>query len=911
VIRFLEEDGGMSVPRPALDSLFRPRSVAVFGASATPGSVGNILMRNLLENPFGGVVFPVNPKRRSVQGVHCYPDLAAVPEKVELAVIATPAATVPNLVRDCAERGVSAAIIISAGFAELGAEGRKLEDEIRGIARGKMRIVGPNCLGILHPPSNLNASFAASMAVPGQVALLSQSGAICTAVLDWARQAHVGFSSFVSVGSMLDVDFADLIDHFADDPATRSIVLYMESVGDVRKFLSAARGVSRTKPVIVVKAGRHEAGARAAASHTGALAGADAVFDAAFRRAGVLRVETIPDLFHMSEILAMQPPPCGPGLAVITNAGGPGVMAVDALMLSGGRLAPLGPETLEVLNAALPPFWSHANPIDLLGDATPDRYRLAVEACGRDANVQGILILMTPQAMTDPTGTARQLRPFAHLSNKPVLACWMGGTAVREGIELLNTAGIPTFDAPESAIRAFLHMVQYRRNQELLYETPEALPEDITPDARRVQQVFGHVRSTGRTLLTEVEAKDVLAAYGVPVVPTVACRTAEEAVAAAGRIGYPVVVKLLSSTLTHKSDVGGVRLDLADEQAVHAAYAAIENNVNRLGKAGAFEGVSVQAMIREPGYELIIGSSVDRQFGPVILFGCGGVLVEIFKDRALALPPLNRTLARRLMERTKIYEALQGVRGRKAVNLAALETLLVRFSLLLVDFPEIQEIDLNPVLATPERVVALDARLLLGPADQSPEQRPRLAIHPYPNQYAAPFRLRDGREVLVRPIRPEDEPLIVALHAGHSEHTIRMRFFSLVKTLSRDSLIRLCHLDYDREMALTAVRNENGQPRLLGVVRYYLQPETGAAEFALVVSDAYQRQGLGRHLMQRLIAVAQERGIRCLVGQVLAENTPMVHLLGSLGFSRPIPVEDQVVRVELSLTKTMCEKAQR
>jgi acetyltransferase len=887
--------------RHSLDPLFRPRSVAVFGASVTPGSVGNILMRNLLENPFGGVVFPINPKRRAVYGVHCYPHLAAVPEKAELAIIATPAATVPGLVRECVEQGVPAAIIISAGFAELGAVGRKLEAEIRGAAHGQMRIVGPNCLGIIHPPSNLNASFAASMAAPGQVALLSQSGAICTAILDWARQAHVGFSSFVSVGSMLDVDFADLMDYFADDAATRSIVLYMESIGDVRKFLSAARSVSRTKQVIVVKAGRHEAGARAAASHTGALAGSDAVFDAAFRRAGILRVTTIPDLFNMSEILAMQPPPRGPALAIITNAGGPGVMATDALMLDGGRLAALGTQTIAALDAALPPFWSHANPIDILGDATPERYRLAIETCIKDPEVQGILILLTPQAMTDPTETARQMQSFAHSPNKPILACWMGGSAVRPGVELLNAAGIPTFDAPESAIRAFLHMVQYRHNQELLYETPPALAENGSPDTSRVQGIFQRVRGEGRTLLTEIEAKEVLAAYGLPVVLPVACRTAEDAVAATKRIGYPVVLKLLSSTITHKSDVGGVQLNLGDEAAVRAAFATIEANIQRLGKPEAFEGVSVQEMVRERGYELIVGSSVDRQFGPVILFGSGGILVEVFKDRALGLPPLNRTLARRLMERTRIYQALQGVRGQKPVDLEALEALLVRFSLLLVDFPEIREIDLNPVLATPERVVALDARLLLCPADQPPQQRPRLAIHPYPNQYVAPFRLKDGREALVRPIRPEDEPLIIALHAGHSEHTIRMRYFSLVKTLSRDSLIRLCHLDYDREMALTAVVDEGGQSRLLGVSRYYLNPETGAAEFALVVSDAYQRQGLGRHLMERLIAIARERGVRRLVGQVLAENGPMLALMRSLGFSPPVQVEDQVVRVELDL----------
>jgi len=885
----------MTILRSSLDSLFRPQSVAVFGASANTGSVGNIILRNLLEKPFGGVVFPINPKRSIVQGITCYPNLAAVPERVELAVIATPAATVPGVVRDCVEHGVAAAIIISVGFAELGAEGRKLEDEIRNIARGKMRIVGPNCLGIIHPPSNLNASCATSMALSGRVALLSQSGAICTAILDWAQQAHVGFSSFVSLGSMLDVDFADLIDYFADDPGTRSIVLYMESIGDVRKFLSAARSASRAKHVIVVKAGRHEAGARAAASHTGALVGEDAVFDAAFRRAGALRVATISDLFDMSEILAMQPPPSGPNLAILTNSGAVGIMATDALMLGGGRLAPLKSETLAALNAALPSYWSHANPIDILGDATPQRYRLAFEACAKDANVQGILVLLTPQALTDPTETARQLSSFAHLPNKPLLACWMGGAAVRAGIDLLNRAGIPTFDAPEPAIRAFLNMVQYRRNQELLYETPPASSEDgSTPDTRRVSSILQGVRATGRTLLTEVESKEVLSAYGIPVVPAIACKTADEAVAAAKKIGYPVALKLLSSTITHKSEVGGVRLNLPDEQAVRAAFAAIESS-------DGFEGVSVQPMVHDRGYELIIGSSLGRQFGPVILFGCGGVLAEVFQDRTLGLPPGQRAIERRLMERTKMYEALQGVRGQRPVNLEALETLLVRFSQLLVDFPEIQEVDLNPVLATPERVVALDARFLLRPPDQSAEQSPRLAIHPYPNQYIAPFRLRDGREAIIRPIRPEDEPLILALHAGLSENTIRMRFFSMVKTLSRESLIRLCHLDYDREMALAAVMRENGEPRLLGVSRYYLQPQTGTAEFALVVSDAYQRQGLGHHLMQRLIDIARERGVGRLVGQVLAENVPMLRLMRSLGFSPPIVVEDNVVRVGLNL----------
>lgn len=886
----------------SLDPFFRPSAVAVVGASVTHGSVGSILIRNLLENPFGGVVYPVNPKRHAVHGVYCYPDLAHIPEAVDLAVIATPAATVPATVKDCVERGVKAAIIISAGFSELGAEGRALERQVKDIVRGRMRVIGPNCLGVIHPPNNLNASFAATMAAQGNLALLSQSGAICTSILDWARERHIGFSSFVSVGAMLDVDFADLIDYFGDDPGTRSIILYMESIGDVRTFLSAARAVARTKQVIVVKAGRHEAGARAAASHTGALAGADAVFDAAFRRAGVLRVTTIPDLFNMAEILATQPPPRGPALALITNAGGPGVMATDALMISGGQLAALSAETMAALDAVLPPFWSHANPIDVLGDATAERYRRAVEICARDPGVQGILVLLTPQAMTDPTETARQLVPFARLDGKPLLATWMGGAEVRAGKAVLNQAGIPTFDAPEAAIRAFLHMVQYRRSQELLYETPEALPEGWEPDRAKVRALIAAARAAGRTLLTEVEAKELLAAYSIPVAPTVHAATADAAVAAARKLGYPVVLKLHSQTVTHKSDVGGVQLNLAGDDAVRAAFATIAANLKRHHPDVPFEGVAVQPLVRVTGYELIVGSSVDIQFGPVILFGAGGVMVEVMKDRELALPPLNRTLARRLMERTKIYEALKGIRGRKPVPLDQLETLLVRFSSLLCDFLDIAEVDINPLLASPERIIALDARVLLTPPDQPEEKRPRLAIRPYPNQYVAPLRLDDGTELLVRPIMPEDEPLIIELHAGHSERTIRMRFFSMVKTLSRDSLIRLCHLDYDREMALVAVHHDAaGKPHFVGVARYYSNPETHSAEFAVVVTDPWQGKGIGPHLMQRLLEVARERGVRRLVGSVLRENTQMLKLAEELGFTARPTAEPSVVQVARDL----------
>ncbi len=887
----------------SLDPIFRPTSVAVVGASASPGSVGSILMRNLMASPFGGVVYPVNPQRKAVHGVRCCATLKDVPEPIDLAVIATPAPIVLGVVQQCVDLGVKGAIIISAGFSELGAAGKALEQQVRETARGHMRLIGPNCLGVIHPPSGLNASFAATMARSGNVALLSQSGAILTSILDWAEARHIGFSSFVSVGAMADVDFADLIDYFGDDPNTRSILLYMESIGDVRKFLSAARAVARTKPVIVVKAGRHEAGAKAAASHTGALAGADAVFDAAFRRAGILRVITIRELFHMAEILAMQPLPRGRRLAIVTNAGGPGVMATDDLMTLGGELAVLSEATRSALNGILPPFWSHGNPIDVLGDATPDRYQKAVEVCVKADEVDGVLVMLTPQAMTDPTETARQIASFAKIPGKPVLAAWMGEAAVGPGRQLLHRAGLPAFDTPESAVRAFLHMVQFRRNQELLYETPASLPDDPAPNADDVKRIIQDARAEGRLLLTETEAKAVLAAYDIPVTPIRAARDAEAAVAAADEMGYPVVLKLLSTTITHKSDVGGVQLNLGDAEAVRRAFNNIQTNVEAYAEShgtpkGAFEGVTVQPMVKIRGFELIIGSSVDPQFGPIILFGSGGVLVEVFKDNALALPPLNRTLARRLMERTKIFRALKGIRGLKPVDFDALETLLVRFSQLLTDHSDIAEMDINPLLASGEQLIALDARIVLMPME-SP--RPRLAIRPYPNQLTENWTLSDGTEVTIRVIRPEDEPLVIELFESFSERTVRMRFFSLLKRLTHESLIRLCHLDYDRELAFVAVRRDEGKPRFLGVSRYYLDPETGTAEYAVVVSDTWQGKGLGKHLMERLIAVARQRGVRRLIGPVLRENTNMLQLAADLGFTTHDTSDPLVMKTEQDL----------
>jgi acetyltransferase len=573
-------------------------------------------------------------------------------------------------------------------------------------------------------------------------------------------------------------------------------------------------------------------------------------------------------------------------------------------MLGGGQLAQLSPESLDRLNKALPPFWSHGNPIDVLGDATPERYKQAMEICAKDPNVQGLLVLLTPQAMTDPTLTAHQIAPQGKIEGKPVLASWMGGAEVRQGRGILGAAGIASFDAPEAAINAFLHLVQYRRNQELLYEQPLALPDDWQPNQARVRTLIDEVRKANRTLLTEYEAKELLGCYGIPTVPTVNARTADDAVIEARRVGYPVVVKLWSEVITHKTDAGGVMLNLADDDAVKSAFARIKENALRYGQERkidqtiAFLGVTVQPMIRMKGYELIIGSSVDSQFGPTILFGSGGVLVEVFKDRALGLPPLNRTLARRLIERTQIYTALQGIRGQKSVPMDQLETLLVRFSYLLCDFLDIQEIDINPLLASPEGLLALDARVLLAPEGT----KAALTIEPYPNQYTTAWQFKDGAVVTVRAIRAEDEPLIEGLHATLSEQSIRMRFFSMVKTLSRDSLIRLCHLDYSREMALVAERkNAEGKPELIGVSRYYMNPQTGVAEFAVTVSDAVQSQGLGQHLMERLIAVARERGVKHLLGNVLRDNRPMLGLAKELGFREKTSSDPGVMHVVLDL----------
>jgi acetyltransferase len=877
--------------RQPLDFFFSPRAVAVVGATETVGSVGRTILWNLVSSPFGGTVFPVNPKRPSVLGIKAYPTLAEVPAKIDLAVIVTPAAAVPVVVGQCADLGVPAAIIISAGFREVGVAGVELERRTLAEARrGRMRLVGPNCLGIMSPVSGLNATFAAAMARPGNVAFLSQSGALLTAILDWSLKVQLGFSAFVSLGTMLDVGWGDLIDHFGNDPRTRAIVLYMESIGDdARGFLSAAREVALSKPIIVIKAGRTEAAARAAASHTGALTGSDEVLDAAFRRTGVLRVSHIGDVFAMAEVLGKQPRPRGPRLSVVTNAGGPGVLATDALIEHGGELAALSAEARAKLDAILPAAWSHGNPIDVLGDAAPERYAGALEIAAADPDNDGLLVVLTPQDMTDPTLTAQALTRHAKIEGKPVLASWMGGAQVAAGVDILNRAGIPTFEFPDEAARAFCSMWRSSYALRALYETPTPSAAG-THDHAGAAAIIEEARAAGRTLLDEVESKRLLACYGIPTTPMRLAATPDEAHAAAAALGFPVAVKLHSRTLTHKTDVGGVVLDVADEAGVARAFEAIRASVTARVGAQHFLGVTVQPMARlaAGGYELIIGASLDRQFGPVLLFGAGGQLVEVFRDRALALPPLTRPLARGLMEQTKIFRALQGVRGRPPVPLAALEELLVSFADLVVEQPWIQELDVNPLYASPEGLLALDARVLLHDPRTRPEDLPRPAIRPYPAQYAGPHRLPDGTEVLIRPIRPEDEGLLVAFHRRLGEATVRERYLAplqLDQRTTHERLVRVCFSDYDRDIALVVERRPaGGEPELLAVGRLARRPAHDDAEFALLVRDDCQRRGLGTELLRRIVDVARRERVGRVTATMLPDNQAMMSIARRLGF---------------------------
>jgi acetyltransferase len=889
-----------------LGKIFNPDSIAIIGASDEEGSVGYRLLRNLVGVGYRGVVYPINPNKPSVQGIQTYPSVAALPRQVDLAVIATRAKIVPDIVEQCGKAGIQGIIIVSAGFKETGEEGKALESRILEIKKKyNMRIIGPNCLGIIRPHIKLNASFAAKMALAGNIAFISQSGALCTAILDWANSENIGFSNFVSIGSMIDVDYGDLIDYFGTDPRTKSIIMYIEGLTNARKFMSAARHFARTKPILVVKAGKFRESAKAATSHTGSLTGEDEVYEAAFRRAGIVRVEEIEDLFNCSEVLQLQPNPKGPHLAIITNAGGPGVMTTDALIARGGRLAQLGSETIKALDKVLPSYWSRGNPIDILGDATPQRYAEVIKICRQDDNIDGLLIIFTPQGITNPAEAAMAVVEACKGASKTILTSWMGEEDVKEANQILNRNKFPTYLTPERAVKTYMYMYQYTRNLQQLYETPEELPIELHTPTQPLLDVMKRVAKENREILTEIEAKNFLEAYGIPTVKTEVAKTEEKAVSFAAQMGYPAVLKVYSPQITHKTDVGGVMLNLKDEAELREAYKKVLENAKKNAPSAEIQGVTVQPMVTKKGYEVIIGSKKDALFGPVILFGMGGVLVELFKDRATGFPPLNQTLARRIMERTKLYELLRGFReGMPAANIKRLEEIMVKFSEMLVDFSQIKEVDINPLIIDSRDAIALDARIIIDKDLVFKELPPHehLVISPYPKKYEWQWKLKDGQPVLLRPIKPEDEPLENELWKTFSEETQRFRFFSPMKTWSHATLVRYTNIDYDREIAIVGILTEDGEKKMIGVVRMIMEPpDFKTAEVAIVVGDPWQGFGLGSKMMDCILDIAKDKNLDSIYGLILRDNSRAIELFKEKGFSVDYSSIKKVAKVTLEL----------
>jgi len=886
----------------SIERMLNPRAVAVVGATDSEGSVGQSLMRNLLVGKNARKLFPVNPNRETVMGMKSYPSIAKVPEHIDLAVIATPAKTVPGVVEECVQAGVDGVVIVSAGFKEVGAAGEKLENEISRIqSKGDIRILGPNCVGLARPQINLNATFLRDNPQPGQIAFVSQSGALGAAILNWAVSAGIGFSMFASLGSTLDIDYGDLIDYLGDDPNTRSIILYMEAVGNAKKFMSAARGFARTKPIIVIKAGRHEAGAKAASSHTGALAGDFQVYEAAFNRAGVVMVDEIGDLFNCASVLDSRFLPAGPKLAIVTNAGGPAVLAADAVIEHGCQLAELSSGTMEVMSKALPPYWSHGNPLDILGDASVARYELAVKTCVADPQVDGLLVIYTPQGTTQPTQLAEAVTKIASDRRKPMLTVWMGESGVREAREIFQRNNIPTYATPEEAVKTYAYMYQYRRNLDQLYQTPQELPVDFSPPKAHLKVVIRNAAKT-RKALTQSEVDRFLDAYAIPRAEGSLAKSAEQAATIAIDIGYPVALKISSQDILHKTDTGGVVTGLDSSQAVKDNYKAIVERAQKIRPEARIDGVYVQKMVSSIDYELILGAKKDKAFGSVIVFGMGGIGVELLNDVSIGLAPLNQVLARRMMMRTKIYQALtKGLRNKKPVDLRALEEIMVRFSNLIVDFPEIAEMDINPLVVANDEFTVLDARIIIDPnALNHTQPYPHLVIMPYPAKYIIPWRMKDGTEVTLRPIKPEDEPEELAFIRGLSTETSRFRFFQIIKDLPHEALVRFCNIDYDREMAIIAETRDGDRTIEIGVSRLIIEPGKRRGEFAVVIADMYQGKGLGTKLVDMLIEFAREKGIETIYGTVMSENNKMIQLCEKLGFTTRREPESVIAELKLS-----------
>ncbi|MCO6413490.1 MAG: bifunctional acetate--CoA ligase family protein/GNAT family N-acetyltransferase, partial [Thiogranum sp.] len=876
-----------------------PQAVAVFGASERKDSVGGRLFSNLIEGQFDGPVYAINPKHKKVLQHPCYPSLEAVGKAVDLVVIATPAKTVPQIIHACGEHGVRAAIIISAGFSEGDGQGAALEHAVvRNARQYGMRLLGPNCLGLIRPARRLNATFSKNTAQAGNLALVSQSGAVCTAVLDWAAASDIGFSAIVSLGDAADTDFGDILDYLAQDRETRSILLYVEGIRDARRFMSGLRVAARMKPVIVLKAGRHLEGSRAATTHTGAMIGADDVFDAALQRAGVVRAMTIKQLFAAAQLLSTRHRVRGTRLAIITNGGGPGVMATDRAIDLGIELAALSPATVARLNKVLPAEWSHANPVDLLGDASPQRYQAAVAACLEDSDVDGILVMLTPQAMTDATACAEAVAAEADKHDKAVLVCWMGEQQVREAHAVFAAHHVPSFASPEASVEAFAYLGCYHRNQQLLMQVPGPLSKRTSPDIEGARLIIESVLAENRSVLTTTESKAILRAFDIPVSPAVQADSANAALVVAESVGYPVAMKINSPDITHKSDVGGIRLNIADAHAIRSTFNELVQSVSSRFPQAHIDGVTIEPMYHSAhGRELLIGVISDPVFGPAITFGSGGVQVEVWRDRAIALPPLNSFIARGIIEQTRIARLLGAWRDMPAADTDALVQVLLRVSGMVCELPEIRELDINPLVADEHGVIALDARVVVEKPPMSRDRYGHMAIHPYPMHLRSQLQLADGTNITIRPIRPEDASIEASFVKNLSPQAKFFRFMSGLSELTEEMLVRFTQLDYSRELALIAVLEQDDTEQELGVTRYVMNPDGVSCEFALVVADAWQRKGIGSHLMTALIDAARQRGFRQMTGEVLASNRNMLELVRELGFDISASADDPNVKV--------------
>jgi acetyltransferase len=872
-----------------LNSIFKPKRIALIGVSDNPNSVGGITLRNLVGGGFNGVVYPVNPKREAVFGIPCYPDVKSLPKTPDLAVIMVAAKFVPQIIRECGEAGIHGIIIMSAGFKESGEEGKELERQVK-AEKAKfpgMRVIGPNCLGILVPGQNMNVSFANGMPKKGHVAFISQSGALCTSVLDWAQESNIGFSYFVSIGNSMDVNFGDLIDYFGQDPNTKSIVLYVEALVEARTFMSAARAFSREKPIIVYKSGRYPESAAAAASHTGAMASEDSIYDAVFRRAGLARVFDFGNIFEFTDLVGRRRMPKGNRLAIVTNAGGPGVMATDSLISMGGKLVELSEKTLQRLNEYLPPFWSHGNPIDVLGDATPERFAGATEIVLEDEKVDAVLVLLTPQAMTDPTETARAISQLAAKTTKSIMAGWLGGASMHEGIQIFNQAGISSFTAPEQAIRAFMTLSDYSKNLATLYETPKEIPVSFQYDRLELRKKYLTEVFPKAKILNEDDSKMLINDYGIKTTHPTPAATEDEAVAIAEQKGYPVVLKIYSPDITHKSDVGGVALNIMDEEMVRATFRNMVKTAAQKRPDARIDGVTVQQMINtKDGVELIVGTKKDPIFGTVMLVGMGGVTAELFKDKRLEFPPLNEQLAHQMLKSLKIYPLLKGYRGDSPKNINKLIEALIRMSYLAADYPEIAELDINPLVVTPTDVIALDARIVV---DEEILKNPvkeysHLILRPYPESLIKTAKLKDGTEIILRPIKPEDEPLWLELLGSCSKESIYHRFRYDFYFDSHDIASQYCFIDYDREIAIVAEVEDEGRKKLIGVGRLIADPDVEMMEYAILITDAWQKKELGFTLTKYCMEIAKVRGIKILAAETTKDNKPMISVFRKLNF---------------------------